>query len=84
MKVSLRGSTDIEKAVLFVCIENAGRRSQMAEGFIRKYAPKGYLAISAGTMPAGEINPVAIQVMKEIGIDISKQKSKIIILRSKY
>jgi arsenate reductase (thioredoxin) len=77
MKVSLRGSTDREKTVLFVCIENAGR-SQMAEGFFRKYAPEGYLAISAGTMPAGEINPVAIQVMKEIGIDISKQKLKII------
>ena len=36
------------------------------------------LAISAGTRPAGEINPIAIQVMKEVGIDMSKQKSKII------
>ena len=50
----------------------------MAEGFFRKYSPEGYLAISVGTMPAGPINPVAIQVMKEIGIDISEQKSKII------
>ena len=66
-----------ERTVLFVCMENAAR-SQMAEGFFRKYGPEGYLAISAGTMPAGEINPIAIQVMKEIGIDISEQKSKII------
>jgi arsenate reductase len=66
-----------EKTVLFVCVENAGR-SQMAEGFFRKYAPRGYSTVSAGTRPAGEINPLAIQVMKEVGIDISKQKSKMI------
>ncbi len=66
-----------EKTVLFVCVENAGR-SQMAEGFFRKYAPEGYRAMSAGTRPAGRINPVAVQVMKEAGIDISAQKSKII------
>lgn len=66
-----------EKTILFVCVENAGR-SQMAEGFFNKYAPKGYSAVSAGTRPAGEINPVAIQVMNEVGIDISKQKSKIV------
>jgi arsenate reductase len=64
--------------ILFVCIENAGR-SQMAEGFFnQKYAPKGYRAISAGTRPASQINPVAIQAMNEVGIDISSQKSKII------
>jgi len=67
-----------EKTVLFVCVENAGR-SQMAEGFFRKYAPKGYSSVSAGTKPSGEINSLAIQVMKELGIDISKQNSKIII-----
>jgi arsenate reductase len=67
-----------EKVILFVCVENAGR-SQMAEGFFnRKYAPKGYHAISAGTRPSSQINPVAMQVMKEIDIDISSQKSKII------
>jgi protein-tyrosine-phosphatase len=65
------------KTVLFVCVENAGR-SQMAEGFFRKYAPKGYTAISAGTRPATEINPLAVQAMKEAGIDISAQKSKVI------
>ena len=66
-----------DKIVLFVCVENAGR-SQIAEAFFRKYAPRGYMTVSAGTRPAGEINPVAIQVMKEVGVDISKQKSKII------
>ena len=50
----------------------------MAEGFFRKYAPKGYAALSAGTKPSGQINPLAIQAMKEYGIDISNQKSKII------
>jgi arsenate reductase (thioredoxin) len=66
---------EIGKTVLFVCVHNAGR-SQMAEGFFRKYAPKGYATLSAGTKPASEINPLAIQVMKEVGIDISNQKSK--------
>jgi arsenate reductase (thioredoxin) len=66
-----------EKTILFVCVENAGR-SQMAEGFFNKYAPKGYRAASAGTRPAGKINPLAIQAMKEVGIDISRQKSKVI------
>jgi arsenate reductase (thioredoxin) len=64
-----------KKTMLFVCVENAGR-SQMAEGFFRKYAPEGYEPISAGTKPVAQINPLAIQAMKEIGIDISNQKSK--------
>jgi arsenate reductase (thioredoxin) len=68
-----------EKVILFVCVENAGR-SQMAEGFFnQKYVPKGYRAISAGTRPVSQINPLAVQVMKEVGIDISSsQKPKII------
>ena len=68
-----------KKVILFVCVENAGR-SQMAEGFFnQKYAPKGYRAISAGTRPASQINPLAVEVMKEVGIDIiSSQKPKII------
>jgi arsenate reductase (thioredoxin) len=64
-----------DKSVLFVCVENAGR-SQMAEGFFRKYAPRGYVTLSAGTKPSGGINPLVVQVMKEVGIDISNQRSK--------
>lgn len=64
-----------KKSVLFVCVQNAGR-SQMAEGFFEKYAPKEYEAISAGTMPVSEINPIAVQAMSEVGVDISTQKSK--------
>jgi protein-tyrosine-phosphatase len=48
----------------------------MAEGFFRKYAPRGYTTLSAGTKPLGDINPLAIEVMKEVGIDVSNQKSK--------
>jgi arsenate reductase len=67
-----------EKLILFVCVENAGR-SQMAEGFFNyKYAPEGYRAISAGTSPVSEVNPLAVQAMNEVGIDISAQKSKIL------
>jgi arsenate reductase (thioredoxin) len=67
-----------DKVILFVCVENAGR-SQMAEGFFnQRYAPKGYHAISAGTRPVSQINPLAVQVMNEVGVDISSQKSKMI------
>src|ERR687896_2733982 len=64
-----------DKTVLFVCVENAGR-SQMAEGFFRRYAPRGYMTLSAGTKPPGDINPLVIKLMKEVGIDVSNQKSK--------
>ena len=50
--------------MLFVCVENAGR-SQMAEGFARAY---GLDASSAGTVPAGKVNPVVVEAMKERGI----------------
>jgi arsenate reductase len=66
-----------DKLVLFVCVENAGR-SQIAEAFFRKYTPRGYITVSAGTRPVVEINPTVVQAMKEIGIDVSKQKSKIL------
>ena len=76
MKLSFgKSKLKSEKTILFVCVENAGR-SQMAEGFFNKNAPEGYRAISAGTKPGSQINPVVIEVMKEVGIDISNQKSK--------
>ncbi len=65
------------KKVLFVCVENAGR-SQIAEGFFKKLAPSDYDGISAGIIPVSEINPLAVQAMKEIDIDISDNKSKLI------
>lgn len=77
MKFSLGNKSKVKtnKTVLFVCVENAGR-SQMAEGLFRKYAPEGYEPLSAGTKPISQINPLAIQVMNEIGIDISTLKPK--------
>ena len=77
MKFSFGSKSKIKtkKTILFVCVENAGR-SQMAEGFFRKYAPEGHEPVCAGTKPVSQINPLAIQVMNEVGIDISKQKSK--------
>ncbi len=68
-------SNNDEKTVLFVCVENAGR-SQMAEGFFKKYAPKGFKSLSAGTKPVYKLNPIVVEAMKEVGIDVSKQKSK--------
>ena len=71
------GKIEEDKTVLFVCVENSGR-SQMAEAFFREYAPKGYSEFSAGTEPSSEVNPLAIEVMREYAIDISKQRPKII------
>ncbi|MGE5817352.1 MAG: ATP-binding protein, partial [Deltaproteobacteria bacterium] len=62
------------QSILFLCTGNSCR-SQMAEGFARQLAPDGTVFYSAGTAPR-EIHPLAIQVMKEIGIDISVQHSK--------
>jgi len=65
------------KKALFVCVENAGR-SQMAEAFANHYSKGKIEAISAGTMPSTEVNPVVIKAMQEKGIDISKNKPKLL------
>ncbi|NRA05327.1 MAG: arsenate reductase ArsC [Nitrosopumilus sp.] len=63
--------------ILFVCVENAGR-SQMAEAFFKKYSRVKFNVISAGITPSSELNPVVVQVMKEIGIDLDTQSPKIL------
>ncbi len=60
--------------VLFLCTGNSAR-SQMAEGYLRHVAPDRFEATSAGIEPKG-LNPLAIEAMREIGIDISRQTSK--------
>jgi arsenate reductase len=73
-KTDKRSNKDA-KTILFVCVENAGR-GQMAEGFFKRYAPNGFKVQSAGTKPVSQINPISVKVMKEVKIDICKQKSK--------
>jgi arsenate reductase len=65
------------KTVLFVCVENACR-SHMAEGLFNQLASGKTKAMSAGTRPTERVNPSAVKVMKEIGIDISKQRPKLL------
>jgi arsenate reductase len=60
--------------VLFLCTGNSAR-SQMAEGYLRHVAADRFEALSAGLEPKGH-NPLAVEAMREIGIDISKQHSK--------
>lgn len=60
--------------VLFLCTHNSAR-SQMAEGFLRQFGGERFAVYSAGTAPSG-VNPLAIAVMREAGIDISEQHSK--------
>ncbi|MGN6611988.1 MAG: arsenate reductase ArsC [Angustibacter sp.] len=63
--------------VLFVCVHNAGR-SQMAAGFLSHLAQGGVEVLSAGSMPADQINPVAVQAMHEVGVDITAATPKVL------
>ena len=63
-----------KKKVLFICVHNSAR-SQMAEAFLKQMAGDKFEAESAGLEP-GKLNPLAIAVMKEAGIDISQNKTK--------
>lgn len=70
-------------SVLFVCIHNAGR-SQMAQGWLSHYAGDRIEVRSAGSQPADRINPAAVAVMAEVGIDITAQHPKILSLDDVY
>jgi arsenate reductase len=61
--------------VLFVCNHNAGR-SQIAQAFFERLAPDGVRAESAGTNPAESVWPEVVEVMGEVGIDISNRRPK--------
>jgi arsenate reductase len=63
--------------VLFVCVHNAGR-SQMAAGYLQQLAGDRVTVLSAGSEPAEHINPVAIQAMAEVGIDIAAEQPKVL------
>ncbi|MDD5288120.1 MAG: arsenate reductase ArsC [Dehalococcoidales bacterium] len=68
-----------KKKALFVCVRNSGR-SQMAEAFFNQLADGRATASSAGTQPASQINPTVVQVMREVYLDISRQKPKLLTL----
>ena len=63
--------------VLFVCVHNAGR-SQMAAGWLQHLAGDRVQVLSAGSAPADSINPVAVEAMREVGIDIAGNQPKVL------
>lgn len=67
----------VPPTVLFVCVHNAGR-SQMAAGFLRELAGDRIEVRSAGSLPADRINPVAVDAMAEVGIDITAEQPKVL------
>jgi protein-tyrosine-phosphatase len=66
-----------KKTIMFVCVHNAGR-SQMAAGFMRTLGGDQVEVLSAGSAPKDSINPVAVEAMSELGIDIADQKPKVL------
>lgn len=69
--------SEIVASVMFVCVHNAGR-SQMAQGFLSHLAGDRVEVRSSGTMPADSVNPSAVEAMREVGIDISLAKPKVL------
>lgn len=69
--------TPIKPSILFVCVHNAGR-SQMAAGFVQFLSDGKVEVLSAGSAPKDSINPVAVEVMLELGIDISQNTPKVL------
>ena len=65
------------ETVLFICVHNSGR-SQMAAAFFNQMVKGKARAISAGSQPADDMNPVVVEAMREVGIDISKNKPKLL------
>ena len=64
-------------SVLFVCVHNAGR-SQMAAGWLRHLAGDRVAVLSAGSAPASSLNPVAVEAMAEVGIDIAHHQPRVL------
>jgi arsenate reductase (thioredoxin) len=69
--------TPTKPSILFVCVHNAGR-SQMAAGFAQFLSDGKVEVLSAGSAPKDSINPVAVAVMLELGIDISQNTPKVL------
>ena len=70
-------SSSPKRTILFVCVENTFR-SIISEAIFNTYAPKGWHAESAGVRPAETINPIAIELLHEIGIKIGSKKPRLV------
>ena len=77
MTISTDAQSQGKPSVLFVCVHNAGR-SQMAAGFMTQLSQGRVEVLSAGSAPKDSINPVAVEAMAEIGIDISNNSPKVL------
>ena len=73
----MTGTATDRPSVLFVCVHNAGR-SQMAAGWLEHLGQGRVEVRSAGSMPADQVNPAAVQAMAEVGIDLTGQQPKVL------
>jgi protein-tyrosine-phosphatase len=76
-RIETAGGDQLPHGVLFLCVHNSAR-SQMAEGWARKLVPPGVRIWSAGSQATDAVHPLAVRVMKEVGIDISNQRPKLV------
>jgi len=77
MRQYVRMTDPARPSVLFVCVHNAGR-SQMAAGFLAHLSGGAVEVLSAGSLPADRINPVAVEAMLEVGVDIRTESPKVL------
>jgi arsenate reductase len=77
LRVPVVNQHDDKPSVLFVCVHNAGR-SQMAAGWLRHLAGDAVEVRSAGSLPAEQVNPAAVEAMAEVGIDITGQRPTVL------
>lgn len=69
--------SEAKPSVLFVCVHNAGR-SQMAAAFLTRLGGGAVVVRSAGSAPAGAVNPAAVEAMAEVGVDLSAEMPKLL------
>ena len=69
--------TNTPRTILFVCVHNSGR-SQMAEAFFNRFSQGRAIGYSAGTQPGEQVNPIVVQAMSELGIEMSANRPRLL------
>ncbi len=77
LRSNSRGESPSRRLVLFVCVENTFR-SVLSEAIFNAYAPRGWKAVGAGVQPATSVNPVVMNLLSEIGIELGAKTPQLV------